>query len=92
MRRARWLLADGHRRGADLLRGGQRRAGQPTDLYYEFTIADQVPLDSLLATEESFGPVAPVIVADTEDELLGIANSDPLGLQAAVFSRDISKA
>ena len=85
-------VADGQRRGADLLRGGQRRAGQPTDLYYEFTVADGVPLDSLFATEESFGPVVPVITADSEDELLGIANSDPLGLQAAVFTQDISKA
>jgi len=85
-------VADGDRRGADLLRGGQRRAGQPTDLYYEFTVADRVPLDSLLATEESFGPVVPIITADSEDELLGIANSDQLGLQAAVFTRDISKA
>jgi len=85
-------VADGHRRGADLLRGGQRRAGQPTDLYYEFTVADQVPLGSLFATEESFGPVVPIMTADTEEELLGIANSDPLGLQAAVFTRDISKA
>src|SRR2546430_1872065 len=85
-------VADGHHRGADLLRGGQRRAGQPTDLYYEFTVADQVPLDSLYATEESFGPVVPIITADSEEELLGIANSDPLGLQAAVFTRDIGKA
>jgi succinate-semialdehyde dehydrogenase/glutarate-semialdehyde dehydrogenase len=85
-------VADGQRRGADLLRGGQRRPGQPTDLYYEFTVADRVPLDSLFATEESFGPVVPVITADSEDELIGIANSDPLGLQAAVFTQNISKA
>jgi acyl-CoA reductase-like NAD-dependent aldehyde dehydrogenase len=71
---------------------GQRRAGQPTDLYYEFTVADRVPLDSLFATEESFGPVVPIITADGEEDLLGIANSDQLGLQAAVFTRDISKA
>src|SRR5689334_6422979 len=68
-------VADGQHRGAELLRGGQRRAGQrragqPTDLYYEFTVADGVPLDSLFATEESFGPVVPVITADSEDELL----------------------
>jgi succinate-semialdehyde dehydrogenase/glutarate-semialdehyde dehydrogenase len=55
-------------------------------------VADRVPLDSLLATEESFGPVVPVITADSEDELIGIANSDPLGLQAAVFTQNIGKA
>ncbi|MGH3418110.1 MAG: aldehyde dehydrogenase family protein [Streptosporangiaceae bacterium] len=61
-------------------------------MYYEFTVADRVPLDSLFATEESFGPVVPVITADSEEELLSIANSDPLGLQAAVFTQNISKA
>ena len=61
-------VADGQCRGVDLLRGGQRRPGQPTDLYYEFTVADRVPVDSLLATEESFGPVVPVITADSDDD------------------------
>jgi NAD-dependent aldehyde dehydrogenases len=57
-------VADGHRRGADLSSRRPAPAGQPTDLYYEFTVADQVPLDSLFATEESFGPVVPIIIAE----------------------------
>jgi succinate-semialdehyde dehydrogenase/glutarate-semialdehyde dehydrogenase len=85
-------VADGEARGAKLLRGGRRQPGHPTDLYYEFTVADKVPADSLLATEESFGPVVPVITADGDDDLLQIANRDRLGLQAAVFTRDISRA
>ncbi|HEY2509156.1 MAG TPA: aldehyde dehydrogenase family protein [Streptosporangiaceae bacterium] len=85
-------MADGEARGAKVLRGGRRQPGHPTDLYYEFTVADNVPLDSLLATEESFGPVVPIITADGDDQLLEIANSDKLGLQAAVFTRDISRA
>jgi acyl-CoA reductase-like NAD-dependent aldehyde dehydrogenase len=32
----------------------------PTDLYYEFTVVDNVPEDSLLYREESFGPAAPI--------------------------------
>ena len=85
-------VADGEARGAKLLRGGRRQPGHPTDLYYEFTVVDQVPLSSLLATEESFGPVVPIITADGDDELLRIGNLDRLGLQAAVFTRDISRA
>lgn len=85
-------VADGEARGAKLVRGGRRQPGRPTELYYEFTVADQVPAGSLLATEESFGPVVPIITASTDDELLRLANQDRLGLQAAVFTRDIGKA
>jgi acyl-CoA reductase-like NAD-dependent aldehyde dehydrogenase len=85
-------VADGVDRGARVLRGGRREPGRPTDLYYEFTVVDQVPPDSLLSKEESFGPVVPIITAGSDDELLGLANDDRLGLQAAVFTRDITKA
>lgn len=85
-------MVDGRDRGAKVLLGGQRRPGMPTDLYYELTVVDNVPTDSLLATEESFGPVLPVITAGSDDELLAIANRDRLGLQAAVFTRDLSRA
>jgi succinate-semialdehyde dehydrogenase/glutarate-semialdehyde dehydrogenase len=46
----------------------------------------------LLSTDESFGPVVPIITADGDDDLLEIANRDRLGLQAAVFTRDIGRA
>jgi acyl-CoA reductase-like NAD-dependent aldehyde dehydrogenase len=36
--------------------------------------------------------VVPIIAASTDDELLRLANQDRLGLQAAVFTRDIGKA
>jgi acyl-CoA reductase-like NAD-dependent aldehyde dehydrogenase len=85
-------VADGEQRGAKLLRGGRRRPDAPTDLYYEFTVVDGVSPDSLLATDESFGPVVPVLAADGDDAILELANRDRLGLQAAVFTRDLSRA
>ncbi|GGZ44989.1 aldehyde dehydrogenase [Streptomyces inusitatus] len=85
-------LADARERGARVLRGGGRRAGMPTRLYYEFTVVDEVPEDSLLAKEESFGPVVPVITGRDEDDLLRIANDDALGLQGAVFTRSMKSA
>ncbi|MFD5032919.1 aldehyde dehydrogenase family protein [Streptomyces sp. NPDC058220] len=85
-------MADARERGARILTGGQRRAGQPTDLYYEFTVVDDVPVESLLSREESFGPVLPVITGGSDDELLRIANDDKLGLQGAVFTQNISAA
>ena len=85
-------MDDARARGARILTGGQRRKGMPTDLYYEFTVVDAVPTDSLLSREESFGPVVPVITGRDEDELLRIANDDPLGLQGAVFTRSMTSA
>ncbi len=85
-------VANGRDLGAKVLRGGRRRPGMPTDLYYEFTVVDEVPPESLLSTDESFGPVVPVITGSSDDELLTLANRDRLGLQAAVFTRDLSRA
>ena len=85
-------MADARERGAEILTGGNRRAGQPTDLYYEFSVVDGVAEDSMLSREESFGPVVPIIVGASNDELLRIANNDKLGLQGAVFTRDMAAA
>lgn len=85
-------MADARERGARVLTGGERRHGQPTDLYYEFTVVDGVPEESLLSREESFGPVVPIITGASDDELLRIANDDKLGLQGAVFTRDMAAA
>ncbi|MGW0792990.1 aldehyde dehydrogenase family protein [Streptomyces sp. NPDC002911] len=85
-------MADARERGARILTGGRRREGMPTDLYYEFTVVDGVPEDSLLSKEESFGPVVPIITGRDEDDLLRIANDDALGLQGAVFTRSMASA
>ena len=78
--------------GFDILLGGGRAAGHPTDLYYDFTIVDGVSEDSLLSREESFGPVLPILTAKDDDDILRIANADALGLQSAVFTESLSKA
>jgi acyl-CoA reductase-like NAD-dependent aldehyde dehydrogenase len=85
-------LADAGERGAQILTGGGRRAGQPTALYYEFTVVDGVAEDSLLSREESFGPVLPILAGANDDELLRIANDDRLGLQGAVFTQNTTAA
>lgn len=78
--------------GAQILTGGGRADGFPTDLYYQFTIVDRVPESSYLSSEESFGPVLPIISAKDDDEAVAIANRSNLGLQAAVFTSSLSKA
>ncbi|HVR32892.1 MAG TPA: aldehyde dehydrogenase family protein [Acidimicrobiia bacterium] len=85
-------IADARDRGAEVLVGGGRAPGHPTDLYYDFTVIDRVPEDSLVSKEESFGPVLPILVAKDDEDAIGISNRTNLGLQAAVFTNDLSKA
>ncbi|HEX2420143.1 MAG TPA: aldehyde dehydrogenase family protein [Acidimicrobiia bacterium] len=85
-------IADALGRGAEVLIGGGRAEGYPTSLYYEFTVLDRVPEDSLVSRQESFGPVVPILVAKDDDDAIGIANRTHLGLQAAVFTNDVSRA
>jgi succinate-semialdehyde dehydrogenase/glutarate-semialdehyde dehydrogenase len=85
-------MADALDRGAELLVGGRRSSGHPTDLYYEFTVIDNVPEESMVSQEESFGPVLPILSARDDEDAVGVANRTRLGLQAAVFTNDLSKA
>ncbi|MCI0677802.1 MAG: aldehyde dehydrogenase family protein [Actinobacteria bacterium] len=85
-------LADAVARGAEVLVGGGRASGHPTDLYYEFTILDKVPEEAQVSQEESFGPVLPILAARDDEDAVGLANRTRLGLQAAVFTYDLSKA
>ncbi len=85
-------LVDAVDRGAQVLTGGKRAQGHPTDLYYEFTVIDKVPEESLVSQEESFGPVLPILTARDDEDAVGVANRTRLGLQAAVFTNDLSKA
>ena len=85
-------MADAVERGAEVLTGGKRAGGHPTDLYYEFTVIDRVPEDSMVSQEESFGPVLPILSARDDEDAVGVANRTRLGLQAAVFTNDLTKA
>ena len=85
-------MEDAADRGAEILVGGGRAPGFPTELYYEFTVIDRVPEGSLVAKEESFGPVVPIFTAADDAAAIELANRSNLGLQAAVFTNDLSKA
>jgi succinate-semialdehyde dehydrogenase/glutarate-semialdehyde dehydrogenase len=86
-------IADAVAGGAELLLGGSRRSGMPTDLYYELTVLTGVDRSMAVAQEETFGPIVPIQpVAGGDDEILRVANADPLGLQAAVFTRSLTRA
>ena len=82
---------DARERGANVLTGGHRSPGFPTDLYYEFTLIDAVPEDALVSKEETFGPVAPLFRFSTEEEAIALANDTDAGLAAYFYSRDIGR-
>jgi acyl-CoA reductase-like NAD-dependent aldehyde dehydrogenase len=84
-------VADAQHRGATLVSGGARAGGFPTDLYWPATILDDVPPDALVATEETFGPIAPVVAIDSLDEAIQLTNASPYGLLAAIFTADLHK-
>ncbi|HEX2026303.1 MAG TPA: aldehyde dehydrogenase family protein [Actinomycetota bacterium] len=85
-------LADARERGVEVLAGGGRAQGFPTDLFYELTVLDRVPTDSMLFREESFGPVLPVTTFADDEEAIRLANDSHLGLQAAVFTSSLRRA
>jgi acyl-CoA reductase-like NAD-dependent aldehyde dehydrogenase len=85
-------LADAVQKGATVVTGGRRAEGFPTALYYEPTVVDGVPPESLFNHEETFGPVAPIISTEDLDEAIAVANSCGLGLCCSVYTSNVSKA
>jgi succinate-semialdehyde dehydrogenase/glutarate-semialdehyde dehydrogenase len=84
-------VADALVRGASLVSGGSRADGFPTGLYWQPTILADVPPGALVATEETFGPVAPVIEIGSLDEAIELTNASPYGLLAAIFTGDLRR-
>jgi len=84
------LVQDAVDKGATVVTGGRRE--QRDGFFYAPTVLADVPADAQLLDEEVFGPVAPVISFDTEEEGIALANGTEYGLVAYVFTRDLSRA
>lgn len=79
-------LADAVDKGARVLTGGG-----DDGRYFEPTVLTEVTHDMLLMTEETFGPILPVMVVADEEEALRLANDTRFGLGAAVWTKDTAK-
>jgi succinate-semialdehyde dehydrogenase/glutarate-semialdehyde dehydrogenase len=83
-------VADAVERGATVITGGSRADGFPTELYWQPTVLDGVPADSIAVTQETFGPIAPIVGIGSLDEAIRQTNSQTYGLMAAIFTADLA--
>ncbi|MGO6980556.1 aldehyde dehydrogenase [Rhizobium leguminosarum] len=81
------LIADATAKGAKLVAGGKR-----SGTVVEATLLDHVTPEMRVYSEESFGPVKPIIRVTSEEEAIRIANDSEYGLSSAVFSRNVQRA
>jgi len=82
-------IADALSKGAKLVTGGK-----PSPLggtFYEPTILANISSNMLITYEETFGPVAPIIPFESDDEVVELANNSQYGLASYFYSRDIGR-
>ena len=79
------FVQDAVKLGAQLLTGGKRWGD--VGYFWEPTILVDVPEESVIMREETFGPVAPIIPFDSLEEAIEKANSLSYGLAAYVFTK-----
>lgn len=81
-------VEDALQKGAKIVTGGHALDG----LYFEPTVLSGITSDMRLMSEETFGPVAPIMAFDTEAEAVRLANDTPYGLAAYFYTNDLSRA
>lgn len=75
--------------GATLLLGGQRSDLGPC--FYQPTVLGGVTPDMPVFRNEIFGPVAPIVTFETEEEAIALANDTEFGLASYFYTRDIGR-
>lgn len=76
--------------GARVIAGGQIPEG--AGAFYPPTVLVNVTNDMPVCQEETFGPVAPILVADNAEHAIALANDSQFGLSAAIWTQDVELA
>jgi len=82
-------LADAVDRGAVIVAGGKPHENGGT--MFEPTVISNVDTSMKMASEETFGPLAPVFKFKTEDEAIKLANDTEFGLASYFYTKDINR-
>jgi succinate-semialdehyde dehydrogenase/glutarate-semialdehyde dehydrogenase len=80
-------VKDAVAKGGKVLTGGKKMQGQ----FFEPTVISEANASMLCATEETFGPFAPVFRFETEQEAIDAANNTIFGLASYFYSRDVGR-
>ncbi len=89
MEKVKTHIEDAARRGAKVLLGGRPHSQGP--LFFEPTVLTEVTREMKIASEETFGPVAPLFRFRTESEAIEMANDTEFGLASYFYSRDVGR-
>ena len=84
------FVEDARQRGAEVVLGGDPIEGK--GFFFPPTVITGLKDDSMLMTQEPFGPIAPVVPFTDEDEVIRRANSLPFGLSSYVFTNSLQTA
>ncbi len=85
-------VADAVSKGAKVVRGGRRASVEGcVDRFFQPTLITGMTPDMRVATDETFGPVAPVAAFSSEEEVVRLANDSEYGLAAYFFTDNASR-
>lgn len=76
--------------GARVVVGGERPDGPGS--FYPATVLDRIEPSAEILRHEIFGPVAPIVVTDSDAEAISLANDTDAGLASYVYSRNLGRA
>jgi succinate-semialdehyde dehydrogenase/glutarate-semialdehyde dehydrogenase len=83
-------VQDAVKKGAKVLVGGEIINAEQGSFYAPTVLID-VDHTMKVMTEETFGPIMPIMTYKDEEEALKLANDSPFGLSASIFTKDIRR-
>jgi aldehyde dehydrogenase len=82
-------VQEANSKGAKILLGGKPIEGK--GFFFEPTVISEANHDMRVLNEEVFGPVAPIVVVENEEEAINEANNSDFGLGASIWTNNIDK-